>query len=149
MSTDAPVSLRLEVAVLPVTDVDRAKAFYEGLGWRLDADFPLADDYRIVQFTPPGSQASIHFGDGVTQATPGHSGSLILVVEDIDAARAELTRLGAAVSEPWHGRGPGGSGREPGPEPTRASYGTWASFTDPDGNEFLLQEIRERLPGRV
>ena len=149
MSSDTAVSLRLEVAVLPVADVDRAKEFYTRLGWRLDADFPLADDYRIVQFTPPGSAASIHFGDGVSNATPGQAGSLILVVDDIEAARAELARLGAEVSEPWHGRGPGGSGRLPGLAPDRASYGSWASFTDPDGNEFLLQEIRDRLPGRV
>jgi catechol 2,3-dioxygenase-like lactoylglutathione lyase family enzyme len=147
------VSMRFEVAVLPVADVDRAKAFYEGLGWRLDADLRVDDHYRVVQFTPPGSPASIIFGEGTTTMKPGSLQDLSLVVEDIDAARAELISRGADVGEVWHDETGifhhgGIEGRVPGPDPDRASYGSWASFADPDGNGWLLQEIKERLPGR-
>jgi catechol 2,3-dioxygenase-like lactoylglutathione lyase family enzyme len=152
VATDAggatSVSLRFEVTVLPVADVDRAKAFYERLGWRLDADFPIDDHFRIVQLTPPGSPASIQFGVGLTAVQPGTPLDLYLVVDDIDAARNELISRGADVSETWHGRGLGTEGHLPGPDPARASYGTFASFSDPDGNRWLLQEITQRLPGR-
>jgi catechol 2,3-dioxygenase-like lactoylglutathione lyase family enzyme len=144
----APVPLKFEVAILPVTDVDRAKAFYEGLGWRLDADFPVDEQWRVVQFTPPGSPASIQFGTGLTTAAPGSAQSMYLVVDDVAAARQDLINRGADVSDIWHGRGPGTQGHEPGPDPAHASYRTFASFSDPDGNTFLLQEITERLPGR-
>jgi catechol 2,3-dioxygenase-like lactoylglutathione lyase family enzyme len=146
-SGPATNALRFEVTMLPVTDVDRAKAFYERLGWRLDADFPLGDGVRIVQFTPPASPASIQFGSGVTGMTAPLD-TLYLVVDDIEAARAELISRGADVSEIWHGRGVGSEGRLPGPDPDHASYGTFASFADPDGNRYLLQEIGERIPGR-
>jgi catechol 2,3-dioxygenase-like lactoylglutathione lyase family enzyme len=143
------VALRFEVTVLPVTDVDRAKAFYQGLGWRLDADFPLSETFRVVQFTPPGSPASIQFGTGMTVAEPGSMRDLMLIVDDLDAARAELISFGADVSEVWHGlRGTDTSGRLPGPDPEGRSYGSYASFADPDGNEWLLQQITERLPNR-
>ena len=147
MST-TPVPLRFEVTVLAVTDVDRAKAFYEGLGWRLDADFPVDEGFRVVQLTPPGSPASIQFGIGLTTQAPGSSQALYLIVEDIEAARKELISHGAEVSEVWHGRGLGPDGHLPGPDPERGSYRTFASFADPDGNTWLLQEITERLPGR-
>jgi catechol 2,3-dioxygenase-like lactoylglutathione lyase family enzyme len=147
----ATVALRFEVAVIPVSDVDRAKAFYQRLGWRLDADFPVSDSYRIVQFTPPGSPASIQFGTGMTDLAPGSLTDMYLVVDDLDAARDELRRLGADVSEIWHGRGvnPPADGRAPGRDPDGSSYGSFASFNDPDGNRWLLQEIKDRLPGRV
>ncbi len=148
-STAEAIPLRFEVVVLPVTDVDRAKAFYEGLGWRLDADFPIDEHFRLVQFTPPGSPASIQFGLGTTTAEPGSSQGMYLIVDDIEVARAELTSHGATVSEIWHGRGLGSEGHQPGVDPERASYGSFASFSDPDGNSWLLQEIRNRLPGRV
>jgi catechol 2,3-dioxygenase-like lactoylglutathione lyase family enzyme len=144
----ATVALRFEVTVLPVTDVDRAKAFYEGLGWRLDADFPLDEHYRIVQLTPPGSPASIQFGTGLITAPPGSCQGMYLIVDDINAARDELISRGADVSEVWHGRGLGTEGHDPGPDPAGASYSTFASFSDPDGNSWLLQQITERLPGR-
>jgi catechol 2,3-dioxygenase-like lactoylglutathione lyase family enzyme len=140
--------MRFEVTVLPVADVDRAKAFYQGLGWRLDADFPIDEHYRVVQLTPPGSTASIQFGLGLTTMVPGSLQGLYLIVEDIDAARAELISHGAAVSDVWHGRGLGTDGHLPGPDPERGSYRTFASFADPDGNTWLLQEITQRLPGR-
>ena len=140
--------LKLEVVVLPVSDVDRAKAFYAGLGWRLDADFPIDENFRIVQFTPPGSPASIQFGTGLTTMEPGSVEDIYLVVEDLEAARDELIRGGADVSEIWHGRGLGNEGHQPGPAPERQSYGSFASFSDPVGNRFLLQEITQRLPGR-
>jgi catechol 2,3-dioxygenase-like lactoylglutathione lyase family enzyme len=146
--TPATVPLRLEVTVLGVSDVDRAKAFYQGLGWRLDADFPLDEHFRIVQFTPPGSAASIQFGEGVTEMSPGSVKDIYLVVDDIQAARDELLGRGADVSEIWHGRGLGTEGHEPGLAPDRQSYGSFASFSDPDGNRYLLQEITQRLPGR-
>ena len=144
----AAVPLRFEAAVLPVADVDRAKAFYVGLGWRLDADITVDENYRVVQVTPPGSPASIQFGHGLTSRQPGTADGLYLIVEDIEAARAELSSRGAKVSEAWHGKGLGTEGHVPGPDPQHASYRTFASFSDPDGNAFLLQEITERLPGR-
>jgi catechol 2,3-dioxygenase-like lactoylglutathione lyase family enzyme len=147
-SAPATVPLRLEVTVLGVSDVDRAKAFYQRLGWRLDADFPLDEHFRIVQFTPPGSPASIQFGTGVTTMTPGSVKDMYLVVDDLQAARDELIGRGADVSEIWHGRGLGNEGHQPGPDPGHQSYGSFATFSDPDGNRYLLQEITERLPGR-
>ena len=151
--TPATVPLRLEVAVIPVSDVDRARDFYAGLGWRLDADFTVHEGYRVVQFTPPGSSTSVNFGQGVTAMTPGTVQDLMLVVEDLDAARAELISRGADVSEIWHDETgvfhhAGTAGRVPGRDPKGSSYGSWASFSDPDGNGWLLQEIKERLPGR-
>ncbi|WP_457580369.1 VOC family protein [Ensifer canadensis] len=142
------VDLKLEVVVIPVSDVDRAKRFYDGLGWRLDADFAVGDTFRVVQFTPPGSPSSIHFGTGLTAAASGSASGLYLVVSDIEAARAELIGRGADVSEIIHRAGPGQppiSGRDP----ERRSYRSSASFSDPDGNGWLLQEVTERLPGRV
>jgi catechol 2,3-dioxygenase-like lactoylglutathione lyase family enzyme len=141
------VDMKLEVVVIPVSDVDRAKLFYGGLGWRLDADFPGGDDFRVCQFTPPGSQCSIHFGKGVTSAAPGSAQGLFLVVTDIEAARAELVHRGAEVSEVFHrwvGEGP-----HSGLDPQRRSYASYATFRDPDGNAWLLQEVTARLPGRV
>ena len=147
----ARVDTKLEVIVIPVSDVDRAKRFYESLGWRLDADFPFSQDYRVLQVTPPGSPCSVIFGAGVTNAAPGSAQGLVLVVDDIDAARADLIARGAEVSELFHdGFHPAGTtGRVPGPDPKGRSYGVFASFRDPDGNEWLLQEITTRLPGRV
>jgi predicted enzyme related to lactoylglutathione lyase len=150
----ASVALRLEVAVLPVADVDRAKAFYEGLGWRLDADLTVNDGYRVIQFTPPGSPASIIFGQGTTSMAAGSVQDLMLVVDDIDAARGELTARGADVSEVWHDETgifhhAGTAARVSGPDPEGHSYGSFASFSDPDGNGWVLQEIKERLPGRA
>ena len=142
------VAMKLEVVVLPVSDVERAKRFYGGLGWRLDADFTNGNDFRVVQLTPPGSQCSIHFGKGLTTAAPGSVQSLYLVVSDIEAARAALIGHGVDVSEPFHYAGIRGP-RVPGPDPEGRSYGTFASFSDPDGNGWLLQEIKTRLPGRV
>jgi catechol 2,3-dioxygenase-like lactoylglutathione lyase family enzyme len=143
----ATIDLKLEVVVLPVSDVDRAKRFYEGLGWRLDADFNNGDSWRVVQMTPHGSPCSIHFGKGVTTAAPGSFKNLYLVVSDIEAARRELAGRGANVSETFHFAGFGGP-PVPGPEPSGRSYGTFATFNDPDGNSWLLQEIKTRLPGR-
>ncbi len=148
------VDMKLEVVVLPVSDVDRAKDFYAGLGWRLDADFPVGDAFRVVQLTPPGSQCSVIFGDGVTTAAPGSVEGLQLTVSDIDAARAALAAHGADVSEVFHDAGGvfhhgGTEARVAGPAPERASYGSFASFDDPDGNGWILQEITTRLPGRV
>ena len=143
------VALRFEVTVLPVSDVDRAKAFYIGLGWRLDADLAFDENYRIVQLTPPGSTASIQFGTGLVSSAPGSAQYLYLIVDDIDAARRELISRGAQVSDAYHGRGMGSAdGHLPGPDPEGRSYGTFASFADPDGNTWLLQQITERLPGR-
>jgi catechol 2,3-dioxygenase-like lactoylglutathione lyase family enzyme len=145
--------LKLEVVVVPVSDVDRAKRFYKGLGWRLDADLAVDDDYRVVQLTPPGSACSIIFGDGVTSAPPGSFEGLQLSVYDIDAARADLIGRGVEVSEPFHDatgifHHAGGEGRVGGPAPEHADYGSFAAFSDPDGNGWLLQEIKTRLPGR-
>ena len=145
--TPGTVDLKLEVAVIPVSDVERAKGFYSGLGWRLDADFTNGDAFRVVQFTPPGSPASIHFGRGVTPAVPG-SALLSLVVTDIVAAQAALAALGVDVSEVSHRTAVGGPALS-GPHPERASYSSFAILKDPDGNSFLLQEITSRLPGRV
>ena len=144
----AAVRMRFEVVVLPVADVDRAKAFYQRLGWRLDIDLPVAEDYRVVQFTPPGSPTSIQFGTGLTTMAPGSMKEMYLVVDDVEAARDELLGHGAEVSDIWHGRGLGTSGHAPGLDPERRSYFSFASFTDPDGNSWLLQEITQRLPGR-
>jgi catechol 2,3-dioxygenase-like lactoylglutathione lyase family enzyme len=143
--------LKLEVVILPVSDAERTKHFFASLGWREDADFPIAEDLRVLQFTPPGSQASIIFGTGVTNAVPGSTGSLLLAVDDIDAARAELIERGVEVSEVFHGVAFDASGRRrlPGRDPEGKSYSSYASFSDPDGNEFLLQEVTSRLPGRV
>ena len=143
------MDMKFEVAVLPVADVDRSKAFYQGLGWRLDADINVAGDYRVVQFTPPNSPASIQFGKGITTMTPGSVQNLMLIVEDVVAARAELTSHGADVGEVFHGAGLNVERRVPGPDPERQSYRSFATFADPDGNSYLLQEITERLPGRV
>ena len=144
--TATTVDLKLEVAVLPVSDVDRAKRFYEGLGWRLDGDFS-GPDWRVVQMTPPGSPCSIQFGKGTTTAAPGSVQGTYLVVDDIEAARAALVGRGVDVSEVFHyaaGRGP----RVSGPDPQGRSYSSFATFSDPDGNSWLLQEIKTRLPGR-
>jgi catechol 2,3-dioxygenase-like lactoylglutathione lyase family enzyme len=145
------VDLKLEVVVVPVTDADRAKRFYGSLGWREDADFPISEDFRVLQFTPPGSEASILFGTGVTPAGAAPVGKLLLAVDDVEVARAELIERGVDVSEVFHGAAyrADGQGREPGLDPERKSYASFASFRDPDGNEFLLQEITQRLPGRV
>ena len=145
-ATAATVDLKLEVVVLPVSDIDRAKNFYASLGWRLDADVS-GTDWRVVQLTPPGSPCSIQFGRGITTAAPGSVQGTFLVVDDLEAARAALIGRGADVTEVFHyaaGRGP----RVPGPDPNGASYFSYASFSDPDGNTWLLQEITTRLPGR-
>jgi catechol 2,3-dioxygenase-like lactoylglutathione lyase family enzyme len=141
------VAMRFEVTTVPVADVDRAKDFYQRLGWRLDIDFKPSPDTRGVQFTPPGSPASIQFGEGTTTMSPGSLQGMILVVEDIVTARDDLIRRGVDVSEIWHIEP--GQGRLPGVDPQRRSYLSRASFADPDGNSWQLQEITERLPGRV
>jgi predicted enzyme related to lactoylglutathione lyase len=143
------VDFKLEVVAIPVADVDRAKNFYKALGWRGDADF-AGEGFRVVQLTPPGS---VIFGTGVTSAAPGSAQGLQLVVGDIDAARAELAGHGAAVSEVFHDAGgvfhhAGTAGRATGPAPGHQSYGSFVSFSDPDGNEWFVQEITTRLPGR-
>ena len=140
------LDMKLEVVVIPVSDVERAKRFYGRLGWRLDAEFVKGDDFRIMQFTPPGSPCSIHFGTGLTSAAPG-SAQVYLVVSDVEAARAELVARGVDVSEVFH-RAPG-EAPVSGLEPSRRSYSSFASFSDPDGNGWLLQEVTARLPGRV
>jgi catechol 2,3-dioxygenase-like lactoylglutathione lyase family enzyme len=142
------VDLKLEVVAIPVEDMERAKRFYGGLGWRLDADFPVGDDFRVVQFTPPGSPTSIHFGIGITTSAPGSAKGLYLVVSDIEATRADLVKRGAQVSEIYHRTGPGQPAIN-GRDPERRSYRSYATFSDPDGNGWLLQEIVQRLPGRV
>jgi catechol 2,3-dioxygenase-like lactoylglutathione lyase family enzyme len=142
------LDMKLEVVVIPVSDVERAKRFYSDLDWRLDADFVVGDAFRGVQFTPPGSSCSIHFGTGITSAKPGSAGGLYLVVSDVEVARADLVARGVDVSEVFHRAGPGTpplSGRDP----ERRSYASFATFSDPDGNEWLLQEVTARLPGRV
>lgn len=150
------VDLKLEAIVIPVADVDRAKAFYTGLGWRLDADFSFDNGVKIVQLTPPGSPCSVQFGTGMTTATPGSAENIYLIVSDAQAARDQLIARGAQVSEVFHPGSPGaqfqpeGSGdRVGGPAPDHASYSSFATFSDPDGNRWLLQEITTRLPGRV
>ena len=150
------VDLKLEVVVIPVADADRAKEFYTGLGWRLDADFPFDNGFRVVQFTPPGSGCSVQFGTRITSAEPGSAQGLYLVVSDIEAARGQLAGRGAKVSEVFHPGAPGAQFR-PGEAGNRASgraaddasYGSFATFRDPDGNRWLLQEVTTRLPGRI
>ena len=145
--------MKLEVVVIPVADVDRAKQFYSQLGWRLDADVTAGSDFRVLQFTPAGSPCSVIFGTDVTPAAPGASQGLHLIVSDVVAARAELVARGIEVSNVFHDVGGvfhhGKDGRLDGPHPERASYGSFASFSDPDGNGWLFQEITNRLPGRV
>ena len=153
------VDLKLEIVVIPVSDVDRAKQFYAKLGWRLDADFAGPDDYRVIQFTPPGSNTSVIFGKNVTRAAPGSAQGLYLVVSDIEAARNALLSRGVTISEAFHAGGDVHVGpdepylfgrvRLSGPDPERGSYRSYASFSDPDGNGWLLQEVTTRLPGRV
>ena len=146
-------AMKLEVVVIPVADVDRSKDFYKTLGWRLDADFVVSENFRVVQFTPPGSEASIIFGQRTSSAAPGSVQGLYLIVYDIEAARAELVDRGVEVSEVFHainGVFPyaGTEGRVPGPDPERRDYASYASFSDPDGNGWVLQEVKTRLPGR-
>ncbi|GAA2409178.1 hypothetical protein GCM10010404_78900 [Nonomuraea africana] len=147
------VDMKLEVVVVPVADVDRSKNFYKALGWREDADFATGDDLRVVQVTPPGSGCSVIFGSGITSAAPGSMQGLYLIVDDIEAARSELIDRGADVGEVFHDEGgvwhhAGTVGRVSGPDPDRKSYGSFASFSDPDGNGWMLQEVTTRLPGR-
>ena len=151
----APVKageVRFEVVVVPVSDVDRAKEFYASLGWRLDADIARGDDFRVVQFTPPGSGCSIQFGTNIASAAPGSAQSMYLVVSDIEAVRDELRARGVEVSEVFHEGAPGArfhqAGRVTGPAPDQSTYGSFTTFSDPDGNGWLLQEITTRLPGR-
>jgi catechol 2,3-dioxygenase-like lactoylglutathione lyase family enzyme len=153
------IDMKFEIVVIPVSDVDRAKNFYAGLGWRLDADFAAGDDFRVIQFTPPGSGCSVIFGKNVTGAAPGSARGLYLIVADVEAARKELLSRGVAVGEVFHGAGDVYAGpdepylfgrrRVSGPDPGRGSYRSFASFSDPDGNGWLFQEITARLPGRV
>jgi catechol 2,3-dioxygenase-like lactoylglutathione lyase family enzyme len=140
------VDTKLEVVTLPVSDVDRAKSFYQGLGWRLDAGFTFGDDVRAVQLTPPHLNTSISFGKGLTTAEPGSVQRLELVVSDVEAARDDLISRGIEVSEPFHRDG---GKLVPGLDPERRSYLSYASFSDPDGNSWLLQEVTTRLPGRL
>lgn len=146
--TARPEIMKLEVVVIPVADVERSLRFYQQLGWRLDADFVVGDDFRGIQVTPPGSSCSVHFGKGLTEAAPGSASGLLLVVSDIVAVRARLLELGVEVSEVAHRQGPGQPVR-PGVHPERGSYASFATFRDPDGNTWLLQEVTTRLPGRV
>ena len=153
------VDMKFEIVVIGVSDVDRAKAFYENLGWRLDADFAHGDDWRVIQFTPPGSGCSVIFGKNVTAAAPGSAQGLYLIVSDIEAARDELLRRGVEVSEVFHDAtgvfdGPDepylfGRRRVSGADPEHRSYRSYASFRDPDGNSWLFQEVTTRLPGRI
>ena len=155
----ARVDMKFEIVVIPVSDVDRAKEFYGRLGWRLDADYDNGKDFRVIQFTPPGSGCSVIFGKNVTAAAPGSAQGLYLIVSDIEAARKELLRRGVEVSEVFHGAGDVYSGpdepylfgriRVNGPDPEHRSYRSFASFRDPDGNGWLFQEITTRLPGRI
>ncbi|MGW2221447.1 VOC family protein [Nonomuraea sp. NPDC001684] len=147
--------LKVEAVVIPVSDVDRSKQFYQDLGWRLDADFAFANGFRVVQVTPPGSPASVQFGTRITGQKPGTAEGVYLVVSDIAAARERLVSLGADVSEIFHPDAPGAQfgqipgGRADGPAPEHASYGSFATFRDLDGNAYLIQEVTTRLPGRV
>ncbi|HEX8083197.1 MAG TPA: VOC family protein [Solirubrobacteraceae bacterium] len=145
------VDMKLEVVILPVADAERSKAFYESLGWRLDADLVFAPTSRVLQFTPTGSDASIIFGTGVTSATPGSVSGLLLAVSDIEAAHDDLVARGIDVSDVFHGTGAvfGPAERKPGPDPDRGTYQSFVSFEDPDGNGWLLQEVSGRAPGRV
>jgi catechol 2,3-dioxygenase-like lactoylglutathione lyase family enzyme len=152
----ARVDMKLEAVVIPVADVDRAKEFYGKLGWRLDADFPFDNGFRVVQFTPHGSGCSIQFGTKITSAAPGSAQGLYLIVSGIEAAREELVARGVKVSEVFHAGTPGAQfqpdytiGRVSGPAPDHATYGSFATFSDPDGNGWLLQEVTTRLPGRI
>jgi len=142
------IDMKLEVQIIAVSDVDRSKAFYERLGWRLDEDVAPMDGLRIVQFTPPGSGTSVDFGEGITTAAPG-SAEATLVVTDIEAAREVLVGRGIDVSDIWHGPPFPVEARQPGPDPERASYGSFFSFTDPDGNIWITQEVTTRRPGRI
>jgi catechol 2,3-dioxygenase-like lactoylglutathione lyase family enzyme len=156
---DARVDMKLEIVVIPVSDVDRAKEFYERLGWRLDADFAAGDDFRVIQFTPPGSGCSVIFGKNVTAAAPGSAQGLYLIVSDIEAARDELLGRGVEISEVFHDAGGVYAGTDEaylfgrlrinGPDAEHRSYRSFASFSDPDGNGWLFQEITTRLPGRI
>lgn len=155
MNASMPADLKLEVVILPVSDVDRAKQFYRNLGWREDADFAFPNGFRVVQFTPPGSGCSIQFGVKLTSTAPGSMHDTYLVTSDIEAARDELDRRGAKVSEVFHATTPGAqfepnaaAGRTRGGAPNHASYSSFVTFTDPDGNSFLVQEVRSRLPSR-
>src|SRR5882724_1493987 len=153
------VDMKLEIVVIPVSDVDRAKEFYARLGWRLDADFATGDDFRVIQFTPPGSPCSVIFGKNVTAAAPGSAQGLYLIVSDIEAARDELLRRGVEISEVFHDAGGVYAGtdqpylfgrlRVSGPDPEHRSYRSFASFSDPDGNGWLFQQVTTRLPGRI
>jgi catechol 2,3-dioxygenase-like lactoylglutathione lyase family enzyme len=150
------VDMNLEVVVIPVSDVDRAKEFYGSLGWRLDADFPFENGFRVIQFTPPGSGCSVQFGSNITSAAPGSAQGHYLVVSDIEATRAALAARGVDVSAVFHPGTPGAqfrsdgtSGRVSAPAPDHASYSSFATFSDPDGNSWLLQEVTTRLPGRI
>ncbi len=149
----AVVDMNLEVIVIPVTDVDRAKEFYGNLGWRLDADVARGDSFRLVQFTPPGSGCSVQFGINLTSAQPGSAQSPYLVVSDVEAARDDLVARGVTVGEVFHEGSPGArfhaADRVAGPAADRSSYGSYASFSDPDGNRWLFQEVTTRLPGRI
>jgi catechol 2,3-dioxygenase-like lactoylglutathione lyase family enzyme len=156
MSQTEKIDLKIEAFVIPVTDVDRAKQFYASLGWRLDADFPFDNGFRVVQFTPPGSGCSVQFGAKITTAAPGSAQGLYLIVSDIEAAHGELAARGVKISEVFHAGTPGAqfqpdgsSGRVSGPAPNHASYSSFSRFSDPDGNTWLLQEVTTRLPGRV
>jgi catechol 2,3-dioxygenase-like lactoylglutathione lyase family enzyme len=155
-TTVAKVDMKVEVIVIPVSDVDRAKQFYAGLGWRLDADFPFDNGFRVVQFTPPGSACSVQFGARITSAAPGSAQGMYLVVSDIQAARDALAARGVDISDVFHSATPGAqfqppatSGRLHGPAPDHATYSSYATFNDPDGNSWLLQEITTRLAGRI
>jgi catechol 2,3-dioxygenase-like lactoylglutathione lyase family enzyme len=147
------IDMKLEAVVIPVADVERAKKFYGGLGWRLDADFAFDNGFRVLQLTPPGSACSVQFGTKVTSAAPGSAQGLYLIVSDVEAARAELAARGVEVSEVFHAGTPGAQfgkdGRVSGPAPDHATYGSFATFSDPDGNGWLLQEVTARLPGRI
>jgi catechol 2,3-dioxygenase-like lactoylglutathione lyase family enzyme len=154
----SPSPMKLEIVVIPVSDVARAKEFYAGLGWRLDADFDNGTDFRVIQFTPPGSGCSVIFGKNVTAAPPGSAQGLYLIVSDIEAARAELIGRGVKVSEVFHNEGVYAGPDEPylfgrlrvsGPDPNHGSYRSFASFSDPDGNGWLFQELTTRLAGRI
>ena len=150
----AKIGMKLEVVVIPVADVDRSKEFYTKLGWRLDADFPFDNGFRVVQFTPPGSGCSVQFGTRITPAAPSSAQGLYLVVSDVEAARRDLATRGVEVSEVFHPETPGaqfqidGNGRISGPALDHATYGSFATFRDPDGNGWLFQEVTTRLPGR-
>jgi len=158
-SSVAKVDMKFEIVVIPVSDVDRAKEFYSKLGWRLDADYDNGKDFRVIQFTPPGSGCSVIFGKNVTAAAPGSAQGLYLIVDNIEAARKNLLHRGVKVSEVFHGADDAYAGpdepylfgriRVNGPDPTHRSYRSFASFSDPDGNGWILQEITTRLPGRI